>query len=175
MPGQHHEIGPQRGRLILRTSRQGLAAQAGHDLTIEVSRWHGELRLADDPADCSVEVVAEIGTLRVLEGTGGVKPLSDRDKREIAGNARKILAADRHPEARFVSTAITADSVDGTLTLLGQEHPFRLGITRAGDKHFVAKGDVLQSDYGIKPYTAFFGALKLADRVAIEAEINLLD
>ena len=173
MPEQRHEIGPERGRLILRTSRQGLAAQAGHDLTIEVARWHGAVLLADDPAECSVEVTAEIATLRVLEGTGGVKPLSDRDKREIAGTARKILAADAHPEARFVSKTITADSVEGTLTLLGREQPFQLNITRVGDKQFTGKGTVLQSDYGIKPYTAFFGALKLADRVAIEAEINL--
>ncbi|MFL6142091.1 MAG: YceI family protein [Labedaea sp.] len=175
MPGRRHQIGPQRGRLILRTSRQGVAAQAGHDLTIEVARWHGELRLADEPAECSVEVVAETGSLRVLDGTGGVKPLSDRDKREIAANARRILAADRHPEARFVSTKITADSIDGTLTMLGQEHPFRLEITHAGDKHYTAMGGVLQSAYGVKPYTAFFGALKLADRVAIDAEINLSD
>jgi len=29
---------------------------------------------------------------------------------------------------------------------------------------------VVQTEYGIKPYTAFFGALKLRDEVAVEFE-----
>jgi len=34
-----HQLGPDQGRIILRTFRDGLAAQAGHDLTIEATRW----------------------------------------------------------------------------------------------------------------------------------------
>jgi polyisoprenoid-binding protein YceI len=171
-------IGPDHGRLLLRTGRQGLAAQAGHDLTIEVTRWSGELVLADDPTESTMTVTAETGSLRVLEGTGGVKPLSDRDKREIASTARRLLDADRQPEIMFSSSKVTTDdqgggAVQGTLTLLGKDRPFTLQVGHPSEKTYRATGTVVQSEYGIKPYSALLGALKLADPVRVEAEIEL--
>lgn len=170
-------VGPEHGKLILRTTREGIAAQVGHDLTIEVTRWSGEIVVADDPEQSSVDVTAEVGSLRVLEATGGVKPVSERDKREILQNTRRVLDADHHPHARFVSNKITADgkggTIDGTLTLLGKDQPLRLAVTSTGDGRYRATGMVIQSDYGIKPYTAFFGALKVADPVTVEAEVDL--
>lgn len=171
------QIGPDHGRLLLHTGRKGLAAQAGHDLTIEVTRWSGELVLAEDVTQSSMTVTAELGSLRVLEGTGGAMPLSDRDKREIASTARKLLDTDRQPAARFTSASVTGDDqggvVEGTLTILGQDHPFTLKVSHPGEKRFTATGTVIQSEYGIKPYTAMFGALRLADPVGIEAEVDL--
>ena len=31
-------LGPENGRVVLKTGRQGIAARAGHDLTLEVTR-----------------------------------------------------------------------------------------------------------------------------------------
>jgi polyisoprenoid-binding protein YceI len=176
--GRTHTVGPDNGKLILNTTRQGLAAQVGHDLTIEVTRWSGEIFVAEDPADSTVSVTVETGSLRVLEGKGGIKPLSEADKREIQKNARKILDSDRQPEARFRSNKITANAqgggtIDGTLSLAGAEHPVRLDVTALGDGRYRATGRVVQSEFGIKPYTAFFGALKLADPVGVTAEVDL--
>jgi polyisoprenoid-binding protein YceI len=171
------QIGPDHGRLLLHTGRKGLAAQAGHDLTIEVTRWSGELVLAEDVTQSSVTVTAELGSLRVLEGRGGAISLSERDKREIASTARRLLNADRQPEARFTSTKITGDDhggvVEGSLRMLGQDHPFTLKVVHPSEKTFTATGTVIQTEYGIKPYKAMFGALKLADPVGIEAELDL--
>jgi polyisoprenoid-binding protein YceI len=177
---QRHQIGPDQGTLILRTSRQGAAAKAGHDLTIEVTRWSGEVSLAADPAAVTVTFTAELGSLRVLAGTGGIKPLSDRDRREIVATAQRLLDTDRQPTAEFTSTSVTADAVGGgvvtgTLRMLGKEHPLRLEISRSADGGYRALGSVRQSEYGLKPYTAFFGALKLADTVAVEATLDLPD
>jgi polyisoprenoid-binding protein YceI len=171
-------IGPEHGRLLLRTGRQGLAAQAGHDLTIEVTRWSGELVLADDVTESTMTVTAETGSLRVLEGTGGAKKLSDRDKREIAMTARRLLDADRQPEVRFTSSRVTQNdqgggAVLGTLVLHGQERPFTLEVGHPSEKLFRATGTVIQSEYGIKPYSGLLGALRLADPVRVEAEVDL--
>jgi polyisoprenoid-binding protein YceI len=175
-PGQY-SVGPDRGRLILRTSRQGLATQAGHDLVIEVTRWSGEVVLAEDPAAGTVSITAEVGSLAVRGGTGGLKPLSDRDRLDIAQTARALLQTDLHPQARFTSTAVrpggTGGVLDGTLTLLGVDRPLRLEITGLGGGRYRAAGRVVQSEYGIRPYSAFLGALKLADPVAVEAELDL--
>src|ERR1700731_4305015 len=98
-----YQLGPDRGQIILRTFRDGLAAQAGHDLPIEAPRWSGVLEVDDDPSAAGLDVRIDMGALVVREGSGGLKPLTDRDKREIAVTARKVLAADRPPEAPFTA------------------------------------------------------------------------
>src|SRR5215469_9682751 len=102
-----HQLGPDHGRIILRTSRDGLAATAGHDLTIEAVRWSGLLVVNEDLSPADLDVHIDMGALVVREGTGGVKPLSDRDRREIAVTARKTLGADRFPEAVFAASTFT--------------------------------------------------------------------
>lgn len=171
---ESHQVGPEQGQLLLRTSRTGLAAQIGHDLTIEVSRWSGQIVVAEHPADSSVSITADLGSLSVLEGKRGVKPLSDKDRREIIGNATKILDVARHSEVRFTSTTVGDDgTVEGTLHLHGVDQPFRIQVTDLGDGRYRADGELLQTQFGIKPYSGFFGALKLADKVEITAELTL--
>jgi polyisoprenoid-binding protein YceI len=168
----HQLIGPRSGQLILYTSREGVAAQVGHDLTIEMTRWSGRLLAGPDPAASELTVTVDMGSMRILEGTGGLAALSDGEKREILRNARKILSVDRYPEATFVADKITNDAVHGTLSLLGRSHRLRLAYRFDRGRHRV-RGIIRQSDYGIRPFRAFFGALKLADAVRIEAELDI--
>jgi hypothetical protein len=105
-----HQFGTDRGRITLRTSRDGLAASAGHDLTIEIGYWSAELVVADDLSPSSLNVTADLGSLVVVDGTGGLKPLTDRDKREIVISARKVLSVDRFPQVTFTAGAFKADA-----------------------------------------------------------------
>jgi polyisoprenoid-binding protein YceI len=176
--GGRHRLGPDDGRLVLRTYRTGLAAQAGHDLTIEITRWSGELDRGEDLADSRLEVHIDLGSLAVREGSGGVRALSDRDRREIAATARKQLATDRSPEATFVAEKFEPDgtgggAIDGTLTLVAQARPLRLEVTKVAEDRYRATGTVVQSEFGIKPYSGMFGALKLRDAVDVEVEVDL--
>src|SRR5215468_6375549 len=118
-----HQLGLDRGRIILHTFREGVAAQAGHDLIIEVGRWSGELTLNDDLSPVALTAQIDMTSLIVREGTGGLMPLTDRDRREIAATGRKTLGADRHPEAGFAAEKFEpgADggAISGTLTLAG--------------------------------------------------------
>ena len=126
-----YQLGPDRGRILLRTFRDGLAAQAGHDLTIEATRWSGVLEVNGDRNPAGLDVRIDMGALVVREGTGGVKPLTDRDRREIAVTARKVLASDRHPEAVFAAAGFEpvaggGGEINGTLTIRGQARPLAL-------------------------------------------------
>ena len=175
-----HRLGPDRGRILLRTFRDGLAAQAGHDLTIEATRWSGELVVNDDLSPAGLEVRIDLGALVVREGTGGVKPLTDRDRREMAVTARKVLGTDQHPEAVFAADSFrpAADGggeISGTFTLRGQSRPLRLQVKQTGTDRYHAETQVVQSDYGIKPYTAFLGALRVRDAVDAAIELDLSD
>jgi polyisoprenoid-binding protein YceI len=179
-----HLFGTDSGHITLRTFRDGLAAQAGHDLTIEVGRWSAELVIADDLSPASLTVTADLGSLVVKEGTGGIKPLTDRDKREISVTARKVLTADRFPSATFTATAFEpapdasggTDSggvISGTLQLAGRNGPLQLRVSPAGAGKYQATTTVRQTDFGIKPYSAFLGTLKVADKVEVDVEVDL--
>ncbi|MGO8955965.1 MAG: YceI family protein [Streptosporangiaceae bacterium] len=176
-----HQLGAEQGRITLRTSRDGLVAQAGHDLTIDAVRWSGELVIGADLAPASLEVKVDLGALVVREGTGGIKLLSDRDKREISVTARKVLGVDRHPEATFIATGFepspagSGGVITGSLSLAGQSRPQRLEVTQLAAGRYLATTTVRQTDFGIKPYSAFLGALKVADAVQVEVEVELAD
>ena len=165
---------------MLHTFRDGLAAQAGHDLTIEVGRWSGALGLNDDLTPASLDARIDLNSLIVREGGGGLKPLTDRDRREIAVTARKTLAVDRHPEATFTATDFKLDAdggglITGTLTLAGAARPLQLQVSKTGPDRYHATGSVVQSQYGIKPYSGFFGALKVRDAVDVDVDVDLAE
>ena len=184
--GGRHQIGPDSGRLTLRTYRSGLAAQAGHDLTIDVTSWSAQF---DDPPDgpgadsasaapARLDATIDLTSLAIREGRGGVKPLTDRDRRDIAGQARKQLDTGRFPEASYTATSFAPDDagggvIDGTLTLHGQSRPLRLQVSKTGDGRYRATATVIQTQFGIKPYSGMFGALKLRDNVEVEVTVDL--
>ena len=90
-------LGPEAGRVVIKTTRAGLAAKAGHDLTIEVTRWSARVEVpAEDGgglAAATVQADLDLGSLEVREGTGGALPLTDRDRREIKKQIGSILGS----------------------------------------------------------------------------------
>ena len=177
VPTGRYRLGTKSGRIVLRTFRDGLAATAGHDLIIDLPRWSGELAVDDDKAPETLEVRIDIGALTVREGTGGLKPLTDRDRREIATTARRLLSTEQHPEAVFTATRFDLGGeggvIEGNLSLRGVSRPFRLQVNQSEVGTYRGTGTVVQSAYGIKPYTAFFGALKVRDAVDVEVEATI--
>lgn len=173
----HYELGPDRGQIILHTAREGMASSAGHDLTIEVRQWSGDLTVNDDLSPASLEVRIDIGSLAVLEGTGGLKPLTDKDRHEIGVTARKVLSAGRHPQATFTASGFqpAADGgvITGTLTVAGSSGPLSLQVRQTGPDRYHATGEVVQSGHGITPYRGFFGALKVRDAVGVDVDVDL--
>lgn len=173
-----HTLGPDGGTLLVKTGRTGLGSRAGHDLTIEVTRWRGTATIdTGGPASSSVSLTAEVDSFEVREGTGGVKPLTDADRTEIKKTLReKILRADQYPTIDFRSTRVEggpdAFTVTGDLTVVGTTRPVTVRGS-LGEGTARGAGTVVQSEYGIKPYSAFFGALKLADEVTVECDVDL--
>jgi polyisoprenoid-binding protein YceI len=180
-----HQFGTESGRIALRTFREGLVAGAGHDLTIEVARWSADLVVAEDLSPVSLKVSADLGSLVVREGTGGLKPLTDRDKREISVTARKVLGTERFPEATFTATdfesapgsaagpAAAGGKIRGTLQIAGQSRPGEINVRQTGPGRYQATATIRQTDFGIKPYSAFLGSLKVKDAVEVEVEVDL--
>jgi hypothetical protein len=148
------EVGPAEATLTVKTFREGLAAMAGHDLIIEVTRWNA--RIGDDG---TVELTADPRSLEVREGLRGAKPLSDRDRREIHKNIEEKVLGTQPIEFRGT---IDGDRVTGELTMAGATRP--LTAERTGDG---GRATLTQSEWGIKPYRGLMGALKVRDDVEV--------
>lgn len=173
-PGRY-QLGPESGRIVIKTFRDGLAAQAGHDLIIDVTRWSGEIAVKDDETVAAVGARIDMTSWVVREGAGGLKPLTDADRREIAATTRRLLSVDRHRDAEFVATRCHQSGgegglMDGTLTLRGLSRPLQVRFRQISPGRYRGTGTVVQSAYGIKPHTAFLGALRVRDAVDFEVE-----
>jgi polyisoprenoid-binding protein YceI len=177
-PDSSVPLGPDNARMIIRTARDGLAARAGHDLTIEVARWSADVDLPDgDPARATVTAEIHLDSLRVREGTGGIKPLTDDDRREIESTARRLLTQRGPAVATFASTRVApaagGGAIEGRVTLYGTTEAVRLQVAGRGSGTYLASTTVRQSAFGVKPYSAFLGALKLRDEVTVEISFAL--
>lgn len=171
-----YRLGPDTGRLLVRTSRTGLGRKAGHDLTIEVTRWSADAVVdTAEPGLSSVSVTAEVDSFEVREGLGGVKPLTDSDRAEIGKTIReKILHPAEHPLITFTSNEVTGTSqaftVRGDLTIMGRTQPVTINVA-GEDGRLRGSATIAQTDWGIEPYSAFLGALRLADEVQVEFDL----
>jgi polyisoprenoid-binding protein YceI len=170
-----YKLGPDDGTLSVRTGRTGAAAKAGHDLLIDVGAWEATLRVGDDPAGMSIELDADAASLRVREGTGGMQSLGDDDKANIEQTIDDDVLKGR--AITFRSTAVTGGdgtfSVEGELTLAGTMRPVAFDLHVGADGRLRAVAVIRQSDWGMKPYSALFGALKVADDVRVEVDARM--
>ena len=162
--------GPENASLRIRTGRTGGAAKAGHDLLIEVESWQATL---DREAQPALTLTADSRSLRVLEGTGGLKSLTESDKADIKKTIDKDVLKGYAIE--FRSTDVTEGAggslnVRGELTLNGKPAPVAFDLAVGDDGGMTGGATVTQSAHGMKPYSALFGALKVADDVRIEIE-----
>jgi len=175
-----YRLGPDNGRVVIKTTRAGLAARVGHDLTLDVTRWSADITVpGDDLSAATVGAELDLGSLVVREGTGGARPLTASDRRDIESTMRKILGVGAQAMAAFRSSRIipsaAGGAIEGTLTLNGRSQPVRLQLTASAPGRYRGTVAIVQSAFGIKPYSGFFGALKLSDEVVAEFEVDLGD
>src|SRR6476620_712212 len=176
-----YRFGADTGRLLIRTYRTGLGSRAGHDLTIEVTVWHGTAAVGADAAAPSVALRIDADSFEIREGRGGIKPFTDADRADIRKTIRGLLDPARYPSITFASSGLRGLqrdlSVEGGLTIRTATHPVlaRGSIDESSGKpQLRATAQVVQSEWGIKPYSAFFGALKLRDTVDIDVDATLV-
>ena len=175
-----HSIGPDNGKLTINTYVGGMGSKAGHDLVLEATKWSGTVTLdADNPSATTVEVTVDPRSLEILQATGGVKALSDKDRGEIAANSDKTLNTGKHPEITFTSTAVTGRApnlaLKGDLTIAGNTRPVTLDVTvqdGASDTRITGRTTLVQSEFGVRPYSKL-GVLKVKDPVDLQIELTL--
>jgi hypothetical protein len=164
-------LGPDDGTLTVRTGRKGAASKAGHDLTIEVTSWQATLELGDSP---SMSLSADSRSFQVREGTGGVKSLDDDDKANIRQTIDDEVLKGTAIEFRSTGVAIDGERliVNGELELAGRRGPISFDLLHSGGR-LAGSAVVDQKSWGMKPYSALFGTLKVADEVTVSIDARV--
>lgn len=159
------------------TFKEGVLSAVAHDLRIRVERFTIDV----DEAAGTVQATFSASSLRVdcamKNGREDFDALSDRNRREIEDNiAGDVLHAKRHPEIVFRSTRPMTGSegderhLEGTLSLHGAERPLRVTARRQAGK-WVTEVELRQPDFGIKPYSAMLGTLKVQPIVRVRVSV----
>jgi polyisoprenoid-binding protein YceI len=155
--------------LFIYTFKEGVLSAMAHDLKLTVGRFE---------IDAEGEVVTatfDATTIKVLtprkDGRDNPGVLPTLLYGEIEKNAKNdVLEVNKHPSVKFRSTAITDTEVRGELTLHGKT--VAVAGTRKDDAtHRVATFRFDQRDFGIKPYSAMLGTLKIKPEVVIEVRL----
>lgn len=156
------------------TFKEGILSAVAHDLEIEVSRFWVEWN--EDASTLEAELDAR--SLHVLHPMADGRPnpgaLSERDRRKIEQTiVEDVLHASRHPAICFrakLAWSGGVPSVDGDLTLTGRTRPVRVEVRLEGAE-LVARATLHQPDFGITPYSAMLGTLKIKPDVRVELSV----
>ena len=172
IPPGTHRLGPGNATLLVRTRRGGAAAKAGHDLDMLVTAWEGTIEAGDATR---LELAADATSLRVQRGTGGMQALGEDDKANIHQTIDDEVL--KRQDIVFRSTRVEADGdrlrVEGDLTLAGSTQPVTFDLEASDDGALAATAVVTQTRWGMKPYSALFGALKVLDDVEVVLDGHL--
>ena len=107
-------------------------------------------------------------------------PLKDRAAVAASMKGPEQLDVQQHPHIRFASTSVTPRSdgaliVEGHLTLRGRTRTVRLPVTVVEQPDGSVRGrgtlSFKVSDFGIEPYSAFLGAVKVKDEVKLHLDL----
>ena len=153
----------------MQTRRGGAAAKAGHDLDIEVTAWEATLEIGEDPSAMRAELTADATSLRVRKGTGGMQALGEEDKDSIHQTIDDEVLTRQDIVFRSTRVEGTAAglSIEGDLTLAGATEPISFDVVVGDDGALKGTALVTQSRWGMKPYSALWGALKVLDEVEV--------
>jgi len=156
------------------TFKEGLLSKVAHDLKIRVTRF------SVDVTPDAVRAEFDLRSLRVVEamkdGSDNPGALSDSDKTKIAEQiSNEVLHTAQHPTAVFSSRSLTprADggySIAGELALHGITQSIRAETRSEGGRQ-VASLELHQPAYGITPFKAMMGTLKVKADVIVRLSV----
>jgi polyisoprenoid-binding protein YceI len=168
------------GNFRVRAFATGLLSVLGHNPTIAIPEFEGEILLNPKAVEqSSLRLLIHSASLTVTDD------ISEKDRTEInRAMHQEVLESDSYPDIVYQCSALTASktgegqywvALNGELTLRGvkRTQPVSARVSLNGDK-LRAAGDftIRQSDYEIRPVTAVGGTIKLKDELKFAFDIT---
>ncbi len=160
--------------------KEGKLARFGHDHVVSTNAVNGLVMIGDVYSTSRADLVVQLASLEVdLEGRrakyGLDNNVSDSAKKGTRKNLfDKVLETTSWPgvsiHVTLADTSTESTMLDVQLQLHGVEQRIELPVSlQFTDSTLHAEGtfELVQSDYGITPYSALAGLLRVRDRVNI--------
>jgi hypothetical protein len=155
--------------VVVDAFKEGLLSRAGHDVRLTVGSF--EILVEED----RIEATFDPSSLKVLHAMKKGQPhhgaLSDRDMATIEGYVRDdILECSRYRALRFEADELDLDDdvleVEGQLSCHGETEELSFTAELRGDQ-WVAEVKLHQPTWGIRPFKALMGALKIKPGIVV--------
>jgi hypothetical protein len=156
------------------TFKEGLLSPMAHDLRLRVTRFEIDV---GDAILATFDATSLVVDTPMKDGRENPSALSSADKTKITGQiCDDVLHAVQYPQVTFRSRTVTPRSdggydLRGELTLHGVTRALDVQ-TRLVDGRQQAEVTLHQPDYGITPYRALLGTLKIQPEVSVLISIQ---
>ena len=170
------------GNVSVYTFKSGLLSKLAHDLLIDVTDFKVNVDVPEDGfASGSLGLEIQANSLKVVcamkDGERQPDTLKEKDIADIeADMAKKVLHPDKYPTVSFSSKAIQINEggyhVNGELSLHGVTKSVDFDIDTSGGG-LKGRFTIIQTDYGIKPFKAMMGTLKIKDEIDVGFDLAL--
>jgi hypothetical protein len=149
------------------TFKEGLLSKLAHDLRFTLARFSISARGTDVSARFELSSLRVDGVMRAGKLERG--ELSQADREKIQETLKDVVSSREYGDARLTAKLLTKEPpfvLEGQLTLRAETKPVTLHLERAEDR-LLGEITIVPSQWGIRPYRALGGTLKLQDRVRI--------
>ncbi len=156
------------GTVRVFTFKEGLLSRIAHDLRLDVGRFTVELDGDDVTAVFETTSLSVNGVMK--KGRLDRRGLNKRDMAQVERTIRdEIFHSGRFPQISFDGRR-EGHRVTGTLEMKGRRAALSFDIG-ADEALWRGRVELQPSRWGIPPYKALMGAIKLKDRVIVEFEL----
>lgn len=170
--GGRYVLEAARSKVRVYSYKAGILAKLAHDLVMEAQDISGEILLEGGRGELTMDIGAD--SLKVISDN-----ISADDKLEVAANIRKkVLKTARYPTITVASSATFAvgrSQQRVALTLASKRGHESVSVEVTEEEpdtlRVRARFPIQQTHYGIKPFTAMLGALKIKDEIDLEGDL----
>jgi hypothetical protein len=158
------------------TYKEGILSYLAHDLRINVTSFSISLGGKDHFLEAYVDAQSLRVDCAMENGVERPDLLSSRDRKDIDNNIIKdVLHTDKYPDSILRSSSVKKEGenylVKADLTLAGRRQEISFGVRKEDSKHYTADVRLNLPDFGIKPFSALLGAIKIKPDILVHIEI----
>jgi len=154
--------------ITIHVGKSGLFSGFGHTHTVIAPVDRAEI----DPARMTATITVLTRQMKVAD-----KDVSEKDRTQIQADmlGPKVLDAEKFPQIRFTSSRIEQTSpqhyrVSGILELHGVRKELSFAVA-GGPQHYTGTTKLKQTDFGIQPFSAGGGMVKVKDQLELAFDI----
>ena len=188
--GSTYKVDSGASQILITVRRGGLMASLGHDHIVASQNLQGFILIDEDSSQqrsCRADFYAPMANLEVdnaeLRAEAGL--LSTPSTNDIAGtkgNMLKSVEALDFPFAQLHSSdchkALQGEQSEVVLTIHGvdQRRKIAINVDKISEDKIILSGkfSILQSDFGIQPFSIMNGLIKVEDKLELEVKIVAL-